>query len=112
MISFAQKEELKVVDDQKGCPTWTVELCNGIITLINEEMPYGIYHVCGSGETTWYDFAKEIFKLTNLNVNLKPCSTAEFPRPAKRPRNSVMENAKICRDWKLALKEYIDLRCE
>ena len=75
-------------------------------------MPYGIYHICGSGETTWFGFAKEIFKLCDLKVNLLPCSTEEFPRPAKRPKNSVMENNKICRDWKVALKEYIDLRCE
>ena len=112
MISLANKPELKVVDDQKGCPTWTVELCNGILSLILEEMPYGIYHICGSGETTWFGFAKEIFKLCDLKVNLLPCSTEEFPRPAKRPKNSVMENNKICRDWKVALKEYIDLRCE
>ena len=112
MISLAEKPELKVVDDQKGCPTWTCELANGIVSLIDEDAPFGIYHVCGSGETTWYGFAKEIFNLCNLNVNLKPCTTDEFPRPAKRPKNSIMENNKICRDWKVALKEYIDLRCE
>lgn len=112
MISLADKPEIKVVDDQKGCPTWTVELAGGIVKILTEEMPYGIYHVCGSGETTWYGFAKEIFNLCGLNVNLHPCKTSEFPRPAKRPANSVMENNKICRNWKTALKEYIDLRCE
>ena len=112
MISLADKPELKVVDDQKGCPTWTVELSNGILDLIDEEAPYGIYHICGSNQTTWYEFAKEIFNLSGLKVNLKPCTTDEFPRPAKRPKNSVMDNDKICRDWKVALKEYVDLRCE
>ena len=112
MISLADKPELKVVDDQVGCPTWTVELANGIVKIITEEMPFGIYHVCGSGETSWFGFAKEIFNLMKLNVNLKPCTTEEFPRPAKRPKNSIMENNKICRNWKTALKEYIDLRCE
>ena len=112
MISLSNKEELKVVDDQVGCPTWTVELARGIVKLIKEEKPYGIYHLCGSGETSWYGFAKEIFKLCNLKVNLKPCKTEEFPRPAKRPKYSVMENNNICRDWKEALKDYIDLRCE
>lgn len=112
MISLADREEIKVVDDQTGCPTWTVELANGIIKIIEDEKPYGIYHVCGSGETSWFGFAKEIFKLCNLNVNLKPCTTQEFPRPAKRPENSIMENNNICRNWKTALKEYIDLRCE
>lgn len=110
MISLAEKEELKVVDDQTGCPTWTVELSNGIIKLIAGQKPYGIYHICGSGSTSWYGFAQEIFKQLDLNVNLKPCTTKEFPRPAKRPKNSVMDNDKICRDWKIALKEYLELR--
>ena len=111
MISLADKPELKVVDDQVGCPTWTVELSTGIVKLLKGE-PFGIYHVCGSGSTTWYGFAKEIFNQCNLSVNLKPCKTEEFPRPAKRPKNSIMNNNKICRNWKTALKNYIELRCE
>ena len=109
MISLADKPELKVVDDQVGCPTWTVELSNGIVKLL-DSADFGTYHVCGSGQTSWYGFAKEIFKLSMLNVNLKPCTTAEFPRPAKRPKYSVMENFGICRRWESALKDYIKLR--
>ena len=111
MISLANKDELKVVDDQIGCPTWTLELANGIVKLLKEK-EYGIYHVCGSNYTTWYGFAKEIFEQTNQKVNLKPCQTQEYPRPAKRPKYSVMQNNRICRDWKLALKDYIELRIE
>ena len=111
MISLADKPELKVVDDQIGCPTWTVELANGIIKIISEK-DFGTYHVCGSGSTTWYGFAKEIFKQTGLKVNLKPCATEEFPRPAQRPRYSIMNNDNICRDWRLALKDYLKLRME
>ena len=110
MISLKDKEELKVVNDQVGCPTWTVELANGIIKLLQK--PYGIYHVCGSNSTTWFGFAEEIFKRINENTNLKPCLTQEFPRPAKRPHYSVMENEGICRGWKVALKDYINLRIE
>lgn len=110
MISLANKPELKVVDDQTGCPTWTVELSNGIIELIEEEAPYGIYHICGSSETSWYGFAKEIFNQMKLKVNLVPCKTDEFPRPARRPQNSVMDNYGSCRNWKLALKDYLSLR--
>ncbi len=110
MISLAEKPELKVVDDQTGCPTWTVELASGIITIIDDEAPYGIYHVCGTGETSWYEFAKEIFKQMGLKVNLKPCTTEEFPRPAKRPQHSSMNNQKLCRNWKVALKDYLELR--
>lgn len=111
MISLKDKEVLKVVDDQHGCPTWTVELSNGIVKLL-AGTDYGTYHVCGSGETTWYGFAKEIFTQLGLNVNLQPCTTAEFPRPAKRPAYSVMDNKKLCRDWKIALKDYLALRIE
>lgn len=111
MISLKDKPELKVVDDQIGCPTWTIELANGIIKLLDTEN-YGVYHVCGSGSTSWYGFAKEIFEKLGLDVNLKPCTTAEFPRPAKRPSYSVMGNNKICRNWKVALKDYLNLRDE
>lgn len=108
MLSMADKEEIKVVDDQIGCPTWTVELANGIIKLLSK--PYGTYHVCGSGHATWYEFAKEIFSQSGLDVNLKPCSTDEFPRSAKRPKYSIMQNDKICRNWQAALKDYLELR--
>ena len=119
MISLADKPELKVVDDQVGCPTWTVELSNGIIKLL-QEGNFGTFHVCGSGKTSWYGFAKEIFKLVPSPLwgeglgeglqGLQPCKTEEFPRPAKRPHYSVMDNNKICRNWKIALKNYIELR--
>lgn len=109
MISLASKPELKVVNDQTGCPTWTVELSNGIVKLL-EGKNYGTYHVCGSGYTTWYGFAREIFNQCGLEVNLIPCTTEEFPRPAKRPKFSVMDNSNICSDWKFALKNYLKIR--
>ena len=110
MLKQAKNDELNVVDDQKGCPTWTIELIQGILKLLNK--PYGIYHVCGSNSTTWYGFAREIFEQEKLNVNLKPCTTDKFPRPAKRPHYSVMENDGITRDWKIALSDYLKLRKE
>lgn len=112
MLNLAKThKELKVVDDQIGCPTWTVDLSNALVELIeNEEC--GTFHVCGSGCTSWYGFAKEIFKIANVNVDLKPCTTAEFPRPAKRPEFSVMYNEGICRDWRFALRDYLSLRIE
>lgn len=110
MISMADKPELKVVDDQIGCPTWTVELANGILKLLQK--PYGTYHICGSGVTSWYGFAKEIFKQSNINVNLQPCTTEEFPRAAKRPHYSVMDNDGICRSWEAALHDYLQLRIQ
>lgn len=111
MISLANKPELKVVDDQVGCPTWTVDLSNAIIKIIKDK-PYGTYHTCGYGNTSWYGFAKEIFNQAGLKVNLKPCTTDEFPRPAKRPAYSIMDNDGLLRDWKKALKDYMALRIE
>lgn len=105
MLSLSNKSELKVVNDQTGCPTWTVELSNGLIELIKNK-PYGTYHACCSGQASWYEFAKEIFSIQDLNVNLLPCSTSEFPRQAKRPMYSVMYNNELCRDWKVVLREY------
>lgn len=107
MISKAA-QPLKVVEDQIGCPTWTVELANGILRLLQK--PYGTYHVCGSGSTSWYGFAQEIFKQSGLDVNLEPCRTEDFPRPAKRPEYSVMANDKLCRNWQAALQDYLQLR--
>ena len=112
MISLADKPEVKVVDDQIGCPTWTVDLADAIIGFIDEDPDYGIYHACGGGSTTWYGFAREIYNQMGLQVNLKPCTTEEFPRPAKRPKYSIMDNEGLLRDWKLALKEYLELRVD
>lgn len=110
MINLADGSEIKVVDDQTGCPTWTVDLADALINLIEEEPEYGIYHICGGGFTTWYGFAGEIFEQMDLSVNLAPCKTEDSPRPAKRPKNSVMWNHGLLRVWKFALKEYLELR--
>lgn len=107
----ADKKELKVVDDQVGCPTWTVDLSNGIVKLLKND-EYGTYQVCGAGQTSWFGFAQEIFKIAGLEVDVKPCKTEEFPRPAKRPKYSVMDNNGICRDWRFALRDYMNLRVE
>ena len=111
IISLANKPELKVVDDQVGCPTWTVDLSDAIVKII-ETKPYGTYHTCGGGNTSWYGFAKEIFNQAGLSVNLNPCTTEEFPRLAKRPAYSIMNNDGLLRDWKEALKGYMALRIE
>lgn len=113
MIRLAnENKELKVVDNQIGCPTWTVELSEALCELIEEDAEYGIYHICGSGETSWYYFAKEIFKLAKINADLKPCSDEEYKTKAKRPKYSVMENNGICDNWKKSLKSYLELRID
>lgn len=111
IIDLAQKmPEIKVVNDQFGCPTWTVDLAEFILSLIKEKKPYGIYHFCGSGATNWHEFACEIVNLLEIASKVNPCTTDEFPRPAKRPQYSVMDNANACQNWKEALKKYIEMR--
>lgn len=100
---------LKVVDDQTGCPTWTYDLAEGILKIINNNNPYGTYHVCGSGYTTWFGFAKKIFEFKNINIEVIPVTTDEFPRPAKRPKFSVMENNNLCNNWEESLKKYLEV---
>ena len=113
MIKLANdNKELKVVDNQTGCPTWTVDLSEAICDLIEDEAEYGIYHICGSGETSWYNFAKEIFKLSDIDAKLLPCSDEKYKTQAKRPPYSVMENNGVCGSWKKSLKSYIELRID
>lgn len=104
---------LKVVDDQFGSPTYTVDLARFLLQLIETER-YGIYHATNSGSCSWYEFAKKIFEGAGLQVELSPCTTADFPRPAPRPAYSVLEHAEIklngfqdLRPWQDALKDFL-----
>ncbi|MCR3759873.1 dTDP-4-dehydrorhamnose reductase [Clostridium felsineum] len=116
MISLGKNhDELKVVHDQVGTPTSTVDLARVVLKLVDEKN-YGTFHCTCKGVCSWYDFAVEIFRLTGIDVKVNPCTTEEFPRPAKRPKYSVLRNymlelttGDITRDWKESLKEYIEL---
>ena len=109
------KNELKVVNDQIGCPTYSYDLAIAIKELLNSNK-YGIYHLTNKGEISWYNFAKKIFELNNTNINIIPVSTEEFPRPAPRPHYSVLSNQKWInagftpmRNYEDALKSYLSL---
>ncbi|MBU3073692.1 dTDP-4-dehydrorhamnose reductase [Clostridium estertheticum] len=104
---------LKVVNDQKGTPTSTVDLARTIITLV-EQKNYGLFHCTCKGECTWYEFTKEIFRFKGITTTVLPCTTEEFPRPAKRPEYSVLRNymlelttGDITRTWQEAIHEYL-----
>ncbi|MBZ9684812.1 dTDP-4-dehydrorhamnose reductase [Clostridium estertheticum] len=104
---------LKVVNDQKGTPTSTVDLSKVIIKLV-EDKNYGLFHCTCKGECTWYEFTKEIFRLKGITTEVSRCNTNEFPRPAKRPEYSVLRNymlelttGDITRNWKEAIGEYL-----
>jgi dTDP-4-dehydrorhamnose reductase len=83
--------ELKVVSDQRGTPTSTLALAPQLLALAGTEA-FGTYHATCQGETTWYEFAGLILAAAGIEVRVTPCTTAEFPRPAPRPANSVLEN--------------------
>lgn len=109
-----EKPNLKVVEDQMGSPTYTVDLCHIILELISSEK-YGIYHASNTGSCSWYEFAKAIFDESGYTTEVEPCSTEEFPRPAPRPRHSVMDHQSIransftdLRPWQEALSEFIE----
>jgi dTDP-4-dehydrorhamnose reductase len=86
-----QGQELKVVDDQRGTPTSALALAPQLLALAGTEA-FGTYHATCQGEATWYEFARLILARAGLEVKVRPCETKEFPRPAPRPANSVLEN--------------------
>jgi dTDP-4-dehydrorhamnose reductase len=116
MLNLAKTtKNISVVNDQTGSPTYTVDLANAIALLIKKPS-YGIYHITNSESCSWYEFAEEIFKQANIEIELKPVTTEEFPRPAPRPKSSVLENYNWkmegypkLRSYKEALEDYFKL---
>jgi dTDP-4-dehydrorhamnose reductase len=114
MLKLAQTNKtVKVVNDQHGTPTSTVELGKMVEHLMTTDN-YGLFHGTCEGECTWYDFATEIFRLAKLDVKVLPVTTEEFPRPAKRPKYSVLDNymLKLTSDfkfssWQEAIAQYL-----
>ena len=114
MINLSKKlDEIRVVNDQIGTPTSTVDLARVIIKLI-EEKNYGIFHCTCKGVCSWYDFAREIFTIKGITTKLTPCTTEEYGSATKRPKYSVLRNymlelttGDITRDWKEAIAEYL-----
>lgn len=108
----SEKEALSVVNDQKGTPTNANDLAEAIIKIIHSNtQQYGLYHFSNLGETTWYGFAKAIFKLTNTDIKLNPVTSEAFKTKAKRPKYSVMDKTKIIKtldiqilDWQKSLE--------
>lgn len=110
MLGLAQKlDELKVIDDQHGKPTYTQDLVKRTKEIIENKEEFGIYHTTNEEETTWYKFAKEIFRQAKVEIKVNPCTSEEFPTKAKRPHYSGLINTKLdkMRNWKEALTEYL-----
>lgn len=109
MLSLAKtNNELQVVDDQTGCPTNAGDLADAIVKIAPQlnEKNSGIYHFSNAGATTWYGFAQAIFKKHNINIQVIPVTTEQYPTAAKRPRYSVLDNTKIANTFSLNIRSW------
>jgi dTDP-4-dehydrorhamnose reductase len=111
-----EKDEIAVVDDQVGSPTWTVDLVHAVLALLKSGHR-GIYHAANAGFCSWNGFAQAIFEEAELPVKVRGMSTDELKRPARRPLYSTLDCSKLEQDagfrlqpWRSALKTYLQLR--
>ena len=120
-----ERDEVKVVDDQRGSPTWAFDLASAALAVITaadggKNIPFGIYHYTNEGNISWFDFAKEIYHQgrelgrVNKDCAVKPCASAEYPAKVKRPAYSVLDKSKIkaalgidIPAWDKSLKEFL-----
>jgi len=109
-----EKNELRVVYDQIGSPTYAVDLANAILKIVNSAITNeksfipGIYHYSNEGVCSWFDLAIEIFKIANINCKVYPIESKEYPLPAKRPLYCIMNKEKIKSTYKLEIPHWKD----
>jgi len=105
-----ERDEISVVADQIGSPTYTYDLANVLIGMIKTDK-FGIYHATNEGYCSWYDFACEIFKQAGMDVKVNPIKTEDYPTKAKRPKNSRLSKNALTEleNWVDALKHYIKI---
>lgn len=102
-----EREELRVIWDQLGTPTYAIDLAGCILSIIeSQSQQFGIYHYSNEGVTSWYDFATAIFELSNVPVRTVPIRTAEYPTKATRPAYSVMDKTKAKAQLQLAIPHW------
>jgi dTDP-4-dehydrorhamnose reductase len=111
-----EQNPLSVIDGAKGCPTWTADLSDAVVDLIETER-YGLYHIVNSEPTTWWDFAAEILRLADIDVQLDRITSEKLGRAAKRPSNSILAPHPLPQvlgrempSWRDALRQYLVLR--
>lgn len=104
-----ERDEVAVVNDQEGCPTWTRDLAPALEALLDQ--PPGTYHTAGGGSVTWAGFARAIFEEAGIDCRVRPITTAELARPAPRPAHSPLAvtrpGAPRLRHWREALRDYL-----
>jgi dTDP-4-dehydrorhamnose reductase len=110
MLKLANEgKEIKGITDEYGQPTYVVDLAGATRALVEEKKSFGIYHFTNQGVASWYDWAKEIFKIKNIKANLVEGKMSDFVRAAGRPQYGVLNNTKFIqlRPWHEALEEYL-----
>lgn len=110
MLKLAEtKEEINVVADQIGTPTYAGDLARAIHHILrHEKWTPGIYHFTDEGVASWYDFAKAIFEISGIDIRVNPIPTSAYPTPAKRPLYSVLSKAKIKNTYGLEIPYWRD----
>ncbi|HOZ75882.1 MAG TPA: dTDP-4-dehydrorhamnose reductase [Flavobacterium sp.] len=105
----SERDAINVVNDQIGSPTHAIDLAEAIVAVIESgSKNYGIYHFSNEGVASWYDFAKEIFSLNGVAIQLNPIPTSAYPTPAKRPPYSVLDKSKFKTEFKFAIPDWQD----
>lgn len=119
MINLSKEhDEVKVVNDQHGSPTYAVDLASIIHQAMEKQIPFGVYNSTNMGYTTWYDFTKMIYDLEGINCKVIPVTSEEFKSAAKRPKNSQMSKSKLLKygikipTYEDALKRYLKIEQE
>ncbi|CCZ18445.1 dTDP-4-dehydrorhamnose reductase rfbD ortholog [Clostridium sp. CAG:780] len=119
MINLSKEhDEVKVVNDQHGSPTYAVDLASIIHQAMEKQIPFGVYNSTNMGYTTWYDFTKMIYDLEGINCKVTPVTSEEFKSAAKRPKNSQMSKSKLLKygikipTYEDALKRYLKIEQE
>jgi dTDP-4-dehydrorhamnose reductase len=105
----AERDEVAVVADQRGCPTYAAHLAAAVRTLVDEDLPRGVWHLSATGDCTWADFAEAIFEEARLDTRVRRIATAELGRPAPRPAHAILRSerpgAPVLPHWRDGLRE-------
>ena len=121
---FQERQEVRIVSDQTGNPTYALDLAQVLVALVSrQDHRYGTYHFTNEGRTSWYDFARAIYEEALLlgrldrKVGIVPITTEEYPTKARRPRSSCLSKEKIKRElaiplrgWREALRSYLEIK--
>ncbi|ALE02191.1 dTDP-4-dehydrorhamnose reductase [Candidatus Pseudothioglobus singularis] len=115
ILNLASKNNaLDIVSDQIGTPTYAYDLAHSILNIVSDEnfleneKPTAILHYSNEGESSWYEFAKEIISISGINCNLNPIKTKDYPLPAKRPKYSILSKKKISQEYSLNIDHWKD----